>query len=66
MADIIRQDTHEKLWERLYKTWVAERKPGYVQLGNQSYRVLIPDEEHVAFEPQAGFDGHYGSQSRGL
>jgi hypothetical protein len=65
MADhIIRKD--HPMWERLYKTWVETRKPGYVVIGSKNYRVLIPDEDNVAFEPQSGFDQHYGSQSRGL
>jgi hypothetical protein len=67
MAEVIRKDEpNPKLWERLHKTWIAERKPGYVMLGGQSYRVLHPDEDNIAFVPQGGFDDSYGSQSRGL
>ncbi len=67
MADqIIREEDNEELWTKLHKTWLSERKPGYVILGGITYRVLIPDEDHIAFDPQSGFDQHYGSQSRGL
>ena len=64
MAEVIRKDDDQ--WEKLHKMWIQSGKPGYVVIGGTNYRVLIPDEDNIAFEVQSGFDTHYGSQSRGL
>jgi hypothetical protein len=65
MAEVIRKDDEER-WQKLYDMWIASGKPGYVVIGGTNYRVLIPDEDNIAFEVKSGFDTHYGSQSRGL
>lgn len=64
MTEVIRKD--DERWSRLFEMWMQQDKPGYVVIGGTNYRVLIPDEENIAFEVQSGFDQHYGSQSRGL
>ena len=54
-------------WESLYRTWVEEKKPGYVvTVGGASYRVLQPSDEEVKFQPMGSMDEMYGSRSTGL
>ena len=55
----------DPLWEKLHAIWVSERKPGYVSMGGEQFRVLQPGDETVLFVKQAGFDQMYGSNSAG-
>ncbi len=61
MSDTIGPDS--PLWEKLHAIWVSERKPGYVSMGGEQFRVLLPGNETVLFVKQAGFDQMYGSNS---
>jgi len=64
MAAIAKEDGG--MWEKLYKAWLEQGKPGWVLLGGSQYRVLHPNDDDVKFEPRSGFDSYYGSQSKGL
>lgn len=64
MSDAISEG---KTWEKLKAVWEAQRKPGYVTLGGQEYRVIQPGDDKLLFVPQGGLDQHYGSRStRGI
>jgi hypothetical protein len=59
-------DQEHPLWKKLYSIWVAEKKPGWVLLGGEQWKVLQPGDDKVTFEKRSGFDEYYGSQTRGL
>jgi hypothetical protein len=59
-------DKNDPQWQRLYKEWLQQDKPGHVVIGGKQYRVLHPSDEEVKFELSGGFDHYYGSQSKGV
>jgi len=60
------EDKESPVWQKLYKAWEAEGRPGVVMLGGTQYKVLRPSDDDIKFVPQGGFDTMYGSQSKGL
>ncbi len=61
MAESIGRDN--PLWEVLYKVWLEQRKPGYVNQGEVLYRVLTPGDDVVLFVSQGGPEMLYESRS---
>jgi hypothetical protein len=62
MGATIRKDDPE--WERLYKLWSEDpRHPGYVVVGEMTYRVVEVGDGEVVFVPLAPQIELYGSLS---
>lgn len=59
-------DKESPIWQKLYKAWLAQGKPGTVVIGGTQYKVLRPNDDDIKFDPKGGFDSYYGSQSKGL
>lgn len=60
------ENKDDPTWQKLYKLWVEQGKPGWVILaGGAQYKVLRPDDENIKFERASGFDDFYTSQSKG-
>lgn len=56
-------DKTNPLWEVLYKIWLEQRKPGYVNLGETLYKVLRPSDENVIFHSCGSPEMLYESRS---
>lgn len=51
-------------WEGMRAAWVAEKKPGNLQLkGGKMYKVLLPEGEPIFVPIGTGVDDFYGSTS---
>jgi len=61
MADIIEQGN--PLWEVLYKIWIDQRKPGYVNHGDMLYRVMHPSDDDIKFCSYGSSEMLYESRS---
>jgi hypothetical protein len=49
-------------WEGMKAAWLAERKPGHLQLkGGVTYKVLLPEGEPIFVPVASGVDNFYGS-----
>lgn len=71
----ITRESDEKRWTKLYRQWLADKKPGQViEAGGQAWKAIydasFPDgegaETEVAFIPVSGFDSHYAGTTKGL
>lgn len=55
------------LWAKLLALWMEDgREAGWVTLGGQQFKVLRPSDEEIKFVLESGFDGQYGSTTKGL
>jgi hypothetical protein len=61
MADSIMKGNPQ--WEVLYKIWLEQGKPGYVNQGEILYRVYRPSDEEVTFRSYGGPEILYESRS---
>lgn len=62
---ITKEDGDE--WEVLYKEWIAERKPGYVNgPGGSLWQVYEPSDGEIRFIERGGFGDMYNKTSGGL
>jgi hypothetical protein len=60
----IRIQEGDPKWEGMKAAWLAERKPGHLQLkGGTTYKVLLPEGEPVFVPVASGVDDYYGSTS---
>ena len=51
------------LWETLHKIWLEQGKPGYINRGDELFRVLTPSENVVQFHSHGGPEMLYESRS---
>jgi hypothetical protein len=51
-------------WERLYKIWVADGKPGWVAMGNHHYQAIGFDKD-VIFKYVHSVENYTGVSTRG-
>ncbi len=50
-------------WENLNKRWLAEQRPGYVVIGDDTYRAIAINDEEAVFVVIGGLSELYSSSS---
>ena len=60
--ELKRIEKDDPKWKGMRDAWLAEKKPGHLQVkGGVTYKVLLPEGEPIFVPVQSGVDNYYGS-----
>lgn len=63
MAEIINEETNRERWLELCKVWEREHRPGYLLIGNKTYKVFRLPGDKLEFREDKENKEYYESTS---